>query len=101
MLLFYQSNKTGIFIVTKLLKKLKKELYCGTSSKNYIAACSSSSLHALTGFDFSPKSISGPSYELREEISVQRNDDGIDCISKEYYIYLLLLLYLSLFINYF
>lgn len=23
MLLFYQSNKTGIFIVTKLLKKLK------------------------------------------------------------------------------
>ena len=30
----------------------EKELYCGTSSKNYIAACSSS-LHALTGFDFS------------------------------------------------
>ena len=79
----------------------EKELYCGTSSKNYIAACSSSSSHALTGFDFSPKSISGPSYELREEISAQRNDDGIDCISKEYYIYLLLLLYLSLFINYF
>ena len=32
----------------------EKELYCGTSSKNYIAAYSSSSLHALTGFDLVP-----------------------------------------------